>query len=129
MPKASLLFLLVFLIVCVKYFNFEKACFPESEHKIKYQVVKVLPGGSFCFGSKASPPRSPLTPIRKPWVLSQTQGLVLLGIWCPSPLWGHRVRGAKGSEGEQGSEVIEGYVILGFRVPTTCYHKKFDYHL
>ena len=35
-------------------------------------------------------------------------------------------RGVRGSEGSKGSE---GYVILGFRVPTTCDHKKFNYFL
>ena len=32
----------------------------------------------------------------------------------------------KGAKGAKGSEA---YSILGFRVPTTCEYKKFDYHV
>ena len=38
--------------------------------------------------------------------------------------------GAKGSEGgRRGVKGSEAYSILGFRVPTTCEYKKFDYHV
>ena len=39
-------------------------------------------------------------------------------------------RGTKGSEGgRRGVKGSETYSILGFRVPTTCEYKKFDYHV
>ena len=40
------------------------------------------------------------------------------------------VKGSKGGEGEQrGAKGGEAYSILGFKVPTTCEYKKFDYHV
>ena len=42
-------------------------------------------------------------------------------------------RGAKGAKGgrrgAKGAKGSEAYSILGFRVPTTCEYKKFDYHV
>ena len=40
---------------------------------------------------------------------------------------GKGVKGGKG--GAKGSEGSKAYSILGFRVPTTCGKKNFDYHL
>ena len=42
---------------------------------------------------------------------------------------GEGSNGARGSEGVRESEGSKGYVILGFRVPTTCDDKNFNYHL
>ena len=63
----------------------------------------------------------------------------------PPPMWGHRARGARSvtqgargarwGEGEQGSKTggeeqgSETYVILGFRVPTTCDEKVWWHHV
>ena len=47
--------------------------------------------------------------------------------------WRRGAKGAKGSEGSEGerrgAKGSEAYSILGFRVPTTCEYKKFDYHV
>ena len=47
--------------------------------------------------------------------------------------WQRGAKGAKGGEGERrerrGAKGSEAYSILGFRVPTTCEYKKFNYHV
>ena len=52
------------------------------------------------------------------------QGHFILGFRVPTPsVW------AWGKGGEEGAKGSKGNAILGFRAPTTCDNKNFDYHM